>query len=328
MSDLAFNVWGAVAAVIGTITLFPTFFIWFRTRLPAALLPGFIFTFYETEGLFVRAILEGVFTDEGELDRFNTNLGSAYTQMLDIRARVHSAKMFRENVNDWREGLSGQITALCEELNFIQAKLADRSSQERKRLASENCVPDLPLLSDHRAMRARSLASQHMSRLPNPLSLLGRDACPQTVLEKWAYPSWGLHDTMGGSTDHSVEQSSGQPTHHLISDEDLQSLLSVALSFMTVDSESQRAARPSDVLLELGRKLYYVPPPSDDATSPASINRRRLRELVRVVKRIYGMRLHAHVKDTSPHVHIDPESLVPFTADIGECEDSHESIDI
>ena len=165
-----------------------------------------------------------------------------------------------------------------------------------------------------------------ISHLPAPFSLSRRDDSASDI-EKCANPLSSLNGTVGNATDRFIERSSEQPTHHLISDEDLQSLLSVALSFATEELETQRAARPSDILLDFGKKLYD-PPPSSVTTGPAFLKRKCLRELSRVVKRIYGMRVHAHSKDTGPYVPIDPESLVPITVDIGECDDYQSSMDV
>ena len=76
MSDLAFNVWGTVAAIIGIIALIPTFFIWLRGRLPPALLPELDKTFVRTKASFEEAIQEGVFADKDELAQFNVTLGT------------------------------------------------------------------------------------------------------------------------------------------------------------------------------------------------------------------------------------------------------------
>ena len=91
---------------------------------------------------------------------------SAYTQILDIQSQVKS-RAFRQNAKNWWNGLSGQIVTLCEELTSFQAKLAvrcqfcwitlllttgfqEKSSKERKRLASESSVADMPLLSNRK----------------------------------------------------------------------------------------------------------------------------------------------------------------------------------
>ena len=76
MSDLAFNVWGTVAAFIGTIALIPTVYIWFRGNLPPALLPDLDETFHRTKASLKEAIQEGVFTDKDELTQFNVTLGT------------------------------------------------------------------------------------------------------------------------------------------------------------------------------------------------------------------------------------------------------------
>ena len=67
---------GAIAAVIGTIALVPTFLIWLRTRFPSALLPSLIDTFDKAEVSFKRAVADGVFTNEEEQNQYDVTLGS------------------------------------------------------------------------------------------------------------------------------------------------------------------------------------------------------------------------------------------------------------
>ncbi|KAI0330362.1 hypothetical protein GY45DRAFT_750993 [Cubamyces sp. BRFM 1775] len=307
MSDFAFNVWGAIAAVIGTLALIPTFLIWLRTCFPSALLPSLEDAFNRTEALFNKAVEAGVFTDEEEQDQFDVTLGSAYRQILDIQAQMKS-RAFRQNAKNWWNGLSGRIVALCEELTSVHAKLAEKSSMERKRLATENNVADLPLLSGRKGLR-----NQSCSRSP------ASDSCSPGP-EKGADPSWGMDKAAGNGTYRFVRQSSGQPTHHLISDTDLQSLLSVALSSSAEDedTDSQRVARPSEILLDIGTRFLD----SSLSDNDLGTKRSRLRDLSRLVKRVYGMRLHGHGKDTDAHgIPIDPESLVPITVDISDYDE-------
>ena len=159
-----------------------------------------------------------------------------------------------------------------------------------------------------------------MTNFPRPFSGSGGS-------EKCEYPSPSIDGTTGGGLYRLVGQRSGQPTHHLISDSDFQSLLSVALSSSTgedEDAKSQYAERPSDILLDFGNS-FCDPPLSDNDLDP---KRSRLFNLSRVVKRIYGMRLHAQSMGTVPPVPIDPESLVPITVDISEFDDYQESLDV
>ncbi|KAH9888337.1 hypothetical protein C8Q73DRAFT_794113 [Cubamyces lactineus] len=308
MSDLAFNVWGAIAAVIGTLALVPTFLIWLRTCFPSVLLPSLIDTFDKTEVLFKKAVAAGVFTSEEEQNH-------ASTQILDIQSQVKS-RTFRQNAINWWNGLSGQIVALCEELTSIQANLAEKSSQERKRLASERNVPDLPLLSNRKGMRDQPCAGSPALPASGSCSLgSGKDACSSRGIDKAA-------DNIAYRF---VGERSDRPTHHLISDADLQSLLSVALSSTEDgDTESQLAAQPSEVLLDFGNGSLDSAP-SDYGRGP---KRSRLRELSRVVKRIYGIRIHGHGKDQDVHVPIDPESLVPVTVDLSDCDDFKKSANV
>ena len=74
MSDLGFNVWGAVAAVVGTMALIPVFIAWFDTRLPRARLPYLSNVSQDTLTLFVTGLREGLHLDDSELYRFHTHI--------------------------------------------------------------------------------------------------------------------------------------------------------------------------------------------------------------------------------------------------------------
>ena len=76
MSDLGYNVWGAVAGVIGTLSLIPIFLAWLQTRLPSSRIPRLLALRAEILELFTTAILEGLITDEKELYQLNRNVWS------------------------------------------------------------------------------------------------------------------------------------------------------------------------------------------------------------------------------------------------------------
>ncbi|KAH9888335.1 hypothetical protein C8Q73DRAFT_668257 [Cubamyces lactineus] len=287
MSDLAFNVWGVVAGVIGLFALIPAFLTWLQTRLPTARLPHLIASFIETERLFAAAIRDGLFTNENDL--------------------FYAAETWSEDVRNWWNGLSGRIAARCLELNNIRKRLAARNSRERRRLASLGVVTELPLMSDHKGevnvhrfgttstggalTIPIPVSSSHISpsRVQHATTLLplynvGNHMLPRATSSGQAAP---IESSIPGQDD--VEDVTSDPNdqaaYHMISEADLQDLLTFALSPLT-DSTRQRATRS------------------------------RLRAVSRLLRRIYGMRPRGAA------LPIDPESLLPPTdADSGDHND-------
>ena len=176
--------------------------------------------------------------------------------------------------------------------------------------------------SNPRSLTFRSSGTHNRS--PSALHALSGADSRSPVLEKNMHSSLGLDRAAGNGSYGFFGQKSEQPTHHLISDTDLQSLLSVALSSSTDDEdiEGQLAARPSEVLLDFEKRLL------DSSENDLGPKRSRLRALSRVVKRIYGIRLHGHGKDKGVRIPIDPESLVPITVDLSDCDDFKKSPDV
>ncbi|KAI0657828.1 hypothetical protein C8Q70DRAFT_265796 [Cubamyces menziesii] len=137
MSDLGFNVWGAIAAVVGTVALVPVFIAWFNTRLPRARLPYLVDLLSETLLLFLAGLREDLFTDESELRHFHARVKTAKRAVDDIRAGVYGATTWRQDVKHWYMGLSGDISDLSETLNNLRANLANTQSGNRKLLAAQ-----------------------------------------------------------------------------------------------------------------------------------------------------------------------------------------------
>ncbi|KAI0365106.1 hypothetical protein BV20DRAFT_1056736 [Pilatotrama ljubarskyi] len=137
MSDLAWNVWGAVAGVIGIIMVVPVLFTWFLSRMPSAKLPPLLELMKETQDLFAVALREGCITDGDESYQYSLNIYAAAIQVDEVRMKVYAAKTLPENISNWWHGLSGRINALQEELSGIRVELIEKHSRERKKRASQ-----------------------------------------------------------------------------------------------------------------------------------------------------------------------------------------------
>ncbi|KAI0325876.1 hypothetical protein GY45DRAFT_1329735 [Cubamyces sp. BRFM 1775] len=137
MSDLGFNVWGAIAAVVGTIALIPVFIAWFNTRLPRARLLDLSSLLLDTLHLFLAGLREDLLNNDNELRYFHARLETARGAVDDVRVEVYGATTWREDVKCWYNGLSGNITDISEDLNSLRASLAKIQSGKRKLFAAQ-----------------------------------------------------------------------------------------------------------------------------------------------------------------------------------------------
>ncbi|KAJ2965628.1 hypothetical protein NUW54_g14056 [Trametes sanguinea] len=144
-SDLGFNIWGVISSVLGTIALTPVFIGWLKPRLPTSLITGVVEIYKETQDIFITALRDGLITDADELHHFKDNLlelmtcttNSATIDLDRLRAEVYAIKTWRQDVAKWWRGLSGRIWILQEKLNSMRADLAQRTSNERLKLAAQ-----------------------------------------------------------------------------------------------------------------------------------------------------------------------------------------------
>ncbi|KAH9888328.1 hypothetical protein C8Q73DRAFT_180953 [Cubamyces lactineus] len=148
MSDLGFNVWGAVAAVVGTAALIPVIHAWFNTHLPRALLPTLSSILQETQESFVTGLREGLFTDDTELYHFHNRIRAIKRQVGEARAEALEATSWRQDVRNWYTGLSSKISHLCRNIDDIRAKLARTQSNKRKLLEAQG-YPDTLMISPY-----------------------------------------------------------------------------------------------------------------------------------------------------------------------------------
>ncbi|KAI0325879.1 hypothetical protein GY45DRAFT_1329737, partial [Cubamyces sp. BRFM 1775] len=137
MSDLGFNVWGTIAAVVGTMALVPVFIAWFDTRLPRARLPYLSSVFYDTLVLFVAGLQEGLHIDDHELHRFHTHIQDLRRVVDDVRVQVYDITTWRQDVEHWFTGLSREISDTSRVVNTLRARLAKTQSGTRKLLEAQ-----------------------------------------------------------------------------------------------------------------------------------------------------------------------------------------------
>ncbi|KAI8971015.1 hypothetical protein BD414DRAFT_581575 [Trametes punicea] len=148
MSDLGFNVWGAVAGAIGTIALFPVLTCWIYCQLPTAKMRILDQLLSETESVFDSAIKNGVLHGGNGLHRFSVQLWAIQLRSEDLRGQVYSIRSWSGELRSWWRGASSMINVLCKELNDLRVTLAKNSSRERRELAAAGYLNNLAMFSD------------------------------------------------------------------------------------------------------------------------------------------------------------------------------------
>ncbi|KAH9888333.1 hypothetical protein C8Q73DRAFT_794109 [Cubamyces lactineus] len=296
MSDLGYNVWGTIAGAIGTLTLIPIFLTWLQTRLPSTIMPYLLAEHKETQVLFTEAIRDGLITDE-EILQFNLNLWVSTMRVDEMSAKVCAAKTWWENVKNWWHGLSGRVTAIRDELNPIRVKLAERNTEERKRLASTGVPTQLPLITNDKDLR-----SIHSSKIPATARAQGvYSTCTaatgdsRTTLVSDA----GTDATQCSlrSVEHACTPSTVRPIDHFISDADLHDVLAFALFHPAV-----KGGLGGETVETPGSDEKLHNPGSDFGSSHDAIHA-GAKALFRILKRVYAMR--AQNLDAAA----DPEAL-------------------
>ncbi|KAL7284785.1 hypothetical protein ACG7TL_002092 [Trametes sanguinea] len=316
MSDLGFNVWGALASAAGILfALYPAFKAWVRPRLPTSLLPEILAMYKETQELFATALQDGLIDDPAALYLCNLNMAahaSAETQIAsanrtsirvnELRAQVYAIKSWRQDVGKWWSGLSGTIRLFGKELSAFRSNLAEQNSQKLKLLASQGLLlGERSLLSqDSKCHAADSdsknvpIASPPPPQGPHHLSMAIRcgncsDYRPQPN-EPDSTPSAGLKAS---------DESSGHSSFRRQISLTYSNSLCVDLTVVHTD--------PSPVGQGKIGKIF----PSTRASRTEDEQRAGLERLVR---RLYGLRARSRMADMSGkgEVVLDPESLTPL----------------
>ncbi|KAH9888339.1 hypothetical protein C8Q73DRAFT_709846 [Cubamyces lactineus] len=139
MSELGFNIWGAVAGVLGTFTIIP--FVWglFKSQMPSGKLAALDALLNQTQKLLDTSVQEGLIMEE----RFRFMMRTTRKRIDKVRAEIYGAHSLKEDLRNWRKGLSTRCSLLCEELDVIRASIARSSAEERDRLDALGRVPEL-----------------------------------------------------------------------------------------------------------------------------------------------------------------------------------------
>ncbi|KAI0669472.1 hypothetical protein C8Q78DRAFT_992596 [Trametes maxima] len=280
MSDLGYNVWGVVAGVIGVVALLPLLVNWFNARLPSARIAPLMELLNEVEELFFTALRESLFTSQDELFQANLNLCAARIKADAARAKAHSARTWKQDFKNWWHGLSDRIFALHEELNVMRVRLAEGNSLARKQRASQHSVDELPhtLLLDHKehvpshqtdpTPTGSPVTSMQLGVQPNPEYFASKQGvkpplspCDDVLPSREDVVCWGGHRLVHLAKDqcHSADS---PPRHRLVSELDLQDLLSLALASPPSGPGGGKRYRETRhrLLLRFGRELHGPQP--------------------------------------------------------------------
>ncbi|KAI0676120.1 hypothetical protein C8Q78DRAFT_369808 [Trametes maxima] len=306
MSDLGYNIWGVVASAIGTVALLPVLVTWFNARLPSARIAPVVELLKEVEELFFAALREKLLKDKDELRQFNLCICTARIKVHDARAKAHSARTWKQDVSNWWDGLSDRILALQEELNATRVKLAERNSRARRQRASQHSLdePPVSLLADK-----EHTCPSYQTDLTSP-QLDTRDLGYSTPTQAPRPPCSHCghlqplrkNHTCGGCSrpDKTCKDDCASTDsllrHHLISDIDIQGMLSLALTNPSSGRGGRKRHRATRhrLLLRFGRELYGSQSPGTTG-SPAesmpygyTVNQSRFKAFAQLLRSVYG----------------------------------------
>ncbi|OSD00974.1 hypothetical protein PYCCODRAFT_1478755 [Trametes coccinea BRFM310] len=358
MSDLGFNVWGAIASAVGIIALIPVFLVWLRPRMPRAVLPSVLEVHKEAKELLETAVKEGLITSSTDLLDFNVNLLEAAIRVDAMRAEVYNIKSWKRDAQKWWSGLSVDMFILREDLNSMRIKLAQRSSDERKRLASLGLANEFSVAPEYKDAISSSPSPVHSepTRSPpgcnpgatclseervdtptsniSPHDLYGEENSPrrQTVPDQPSQTTSGgeCGDTGDPVSPEKHHATLSRSTYHLIPDSDLQDLLSLAFTLPHHSLDDSKRLRPHQAQ-KAGKRGRGRSVSTKGGGDSAFVKRRvlpsRLRSLLNLVRRVYGVQLGPQDVSQPSGAEIpialglDPESLTPRYTEEGDSDD-------
>ncbi|EIW54130.1 uncharacterized protein TRAVEDRAFT_66720 [Trametes versicolor FP-101664 SS1] len=325
MSDLGWNIWGVVGGVIGTIlAVVPLFLVWLRVRLPSKKLPSLLAVLEDTKELFAKAVRAGALADVQEIQQIEFSIATASVHVDEFRATVYAATSYWQNVKNWWNGLSSRMVDLYEALNVVRVRLVKLNSCERKMLkeldAGYSSCPDVP---DHTLLPPPEYTSEppvtHLSPPPStgiedqpPLRSTSPGPSLASLLRNADIPGDALEETL---------PSCSRPTYHVVSDPDLQSLLSLAAAQLLLRHEQRKRQRTQDQ--DSHRPSRQARGPGSASFPGRRARRTRGGALARLVRHAYGVQ-HVDVNGGAQNADIDPESLELLPqgeADDGEWQD-------
>ncbi|KAJ8482821.1 hypothetical protein ONZ51_g5129 [Trametes cubensis] len=129
MSELAYNIWGTVASVIGTIAVFQAIIRWALDHLPSRKVEHVEKLLEKTKSSFEEALDSGLL-DQDEVHRFDVWLAQYVlvkyieSRYDDVRADVFSIQTWYQDLAQWWQGISSDLVVICQALMNFRARLA------------------------------------------------------------------------------------------------------------------------------------------------------------------------------------------------------------
>ncbi|KAI0325867.1 hypothetical protein GY45DRAFT_1438087 [Cubamyces sp. BRFM 1775] len=253
MSDLGYNLWGAVAGAVGTIAVLPPLIWWFLGRMPTARFHKVETSYRETESLHKSEIENGAFDsdDEATLLRLQTLSGSLSVQMRVMREKVCRLHTWKDELKGWWDGLSGEIQCISDGVRKFRAEiavgsLASLSSHMRQ-------LPERPTEECQKAFRngsgRRSLREQDRCKQCGPRSAYQNNASHPSLTRGNVAHNFAphtLHQQLSVSNADNAETSSVE----------FRTLPSILASSTTVN----KAVVPSPATLPVQQRVRFRPP--------------------------------------------------------------------
>ncbi|KAI0629584.1 hypothetical protein C8Q77DRAFT_295694 [Trametes polyzona] len=165
MSDLSWNIWGAVSAAIGL--LCPSLWTWIKSHFLPAKLEALEKLTMEVAKLLTLARRHGLLVDDGEYCLFNSKLWHAQERLDKAGAMVAAHPGVINNLKGLWSDLSRQVSLMIDDINSVKVQLLLRTSKERKKLASSGNIADIPDYADFEGeLKHTSNFPVHRHRLP------------------------------------------------------------------------------------------------------------------------------------------------------------------
>ncbi|KAI8970995.1 hypothetical protein BD414DRAFT_531811 [Trametes punicea] len=150
MLDLAFNIYGAVAATVSLLALIPTVVYWFLRRLPSARFKVLETTFKDMEAMFQEGLEQGLLHGEDQLHRLHARFWTIRLRFDDLQGEVYEIRTWTDELWGWYKGLSAMMSFLHNDVQQLRGTIAKSSSRERRALMAAGFASRLAAQSSKR----------------------------------------------------------------------------------------------------------------------------------------------------------------------------------
>ncbi|KAI0351968.1 hypothetical protein OH77DRAFT_1592422 [Trametes cingulata] len=131
MSSRAYARWEVFVGVVGVLSALPVLLLLLIAQLPSRKLRGLLETLSEADAVFQDSIEEGLL-QEHDVQEFRYRLSLLHSRTSEVRARVHAARDWFEDVTNWAKGLTSKINQLNRDAKTVRANISTTSTRERE----------------------------------------------------------------------------------------------------------------------------------------------------------------------------------------------------